>query len=161
MRILTIKMAALDNFRNCSNLTIEQTEAIALVGGVSAAVCGAILSTVLVVIVILAILPKTRNRVCETLLKCLSFILIAVSVLHQLNFAVQLVYYYHHDEEYCKVNGFFIHYFATVGLLLATGISVALFFRIGEELFPSYGLSSIINLLDLFDVLICHCCNSR
>ena len=80
MRIFTIKMAA---FRNCfkANLTVEQ---IALARGVSAAVCCAILSTVLVVFVILAILPKTRNRVCGTLLKCLSFGLIAVSVLHQL-----------------------------------------------------------------------------
>ena len=55
-------MAALDNFRNCSNLTDEQTEVIALVGGVSGAVCCAILSTVLVVFVTLAILPKTRKQ---------------------------------------------------------------------------------------------------
>ena len=73
-------MAALDNFKNCYNLTDEQTKVIALVGGVSAAVCGAISSTVLVVFVILAILPKTRNRVCGTLLKRLSFVLIALSV---------------------------------------------------------------------------------
>ena len=140
MRILTLKMAALDNFRNCSNFTVEQTEVIALVGGVSAAVCSAISSTVLVVFVILAILPKTRNRVCGTLLKRLSFILIAVSVLYQLNSALQLVYYYHHDEEYCKVNGFFGQYFGTVALFLVLGISVALFFKIGEKLFPSWRL---------------------
>ena len=127
MRIFTIKMAALDNFRNCSNLTVEQTEAIALVGGVSAAVCCAVLSTVLVVFVILATLPKTRNRVCGTLLKRLSFVLIAVSVLHQLNFAMQLVYYYHHDEKYCKVIGFFGQYFVTVELLLALGLYLLCF----------------------------------
>ena len=140
MRILTIKMAALDNFRNCYNLTVEQTEVIALVGGVSAAVCCAISSTVLVVFVILAILPKTRNRVCGTLLKRLSFVLIAVSVLHQLNFAMQLVYYYHHDEKYCKVIGFFGQYFVTVELLLALGLYLALFLKIGEKLFPSWRL---------------------
>ena len=125
MRIFTVKMAA---FRNCfkANLTVEQIEVIALARGVSAAVCCAILSTVLVVFVILTTLPKTRNRVCGTLLKRLSFGLIAVCVVYQLNFALQLVYYYHHDEEYCKVNGFFIQYFATVGLLLATGVSLAL-----------------------------------
>ena len=72
MRILTIKMAALDNFRNCSNLTVKQTKVIALVGCVSVVACCAISSTVLVVFVILAILPKTRNRVCGTILKCLS-----------------------------------------------------------------------------------------
>ena len=32
-------MAALDNFKNCYNLTVEQTEVIALVRGVSGAVC--------------------------------------------------------------------------------------------------------------------------
>ena len=62
-------MATLYPFRNCSNLTDEQTEVIALVRGVSGAVCGAILSTVLVVFVILAILPNTRNRVCGNVVK--------------------------------------------------------------------------------------------
>ena len=138
MRILTIKMAALDNFKNCSYLTVEQTKVIALVGGVSAAVCCAISSTVLVVFVILAILPKTRNRVCGTLLKRLSFELLIV--LYQLNSALQLVYYYHHDEEYCKVNGFYGLYFGTVALFLVLGISLALFIRIGEKLFPSWRL---------------------
>ena len=118
-------MATLYTFKNCSNLTIEQIKVIALVRGVSAAVCFAILSTVLVVLVILAILPKTRNRLFGTAVKRLSFVFIAVCVLYELDFALQLVYYYHHDEEYCKVNGFFIQYFATVGLL-ATGISLAL-----------------------------------
>jgi len=132
-------MAALDNFKNCYNLTDKQTKVIALVGGVSAAVCCAILSTMLV-FVILAILPKTRNRVCGTLLKRLSFVLIALSVVHQLNFALQLVYYCHHHEEYCKVNGFFGTYFGTVGLFLVLGISLDLFFQIGEKLFPSWRL---------------------
>ena len=118
-------MAALDNFRNCSNFTIEQTDVITLARGVSAAVCCAILSTVLVVIVILAILPKTRNRVCGTVVKRLSFGLIAISVIQKLNYALQLVNYYHHDEEYCKVNGFFNQYFETVELLLVLGISLA------------------------------------
>ena len=133
-------MAALDNFRNCSNLTVEQTEVIALVGGVSAAVSCAISSAVLVVFVILATLPKTRNRVCGTVVKRLSFRFIALNVLYQLDSALQLVYYYHHDEEYCKVNGFFNQYFQTVEILLFLGISVALFFKIGEKLFPSWRL---------------------
>ena len=57
-------MDTFDTFKKCSNLTDEQTDVIAHARGVSAAVCVAILSTVLVVFVILAILPKTRNRVC-------------------------------------------------------------------------------------------------
>ena len=140
MRILTIKMAALDNFKNCYNLTVEQTEVIALVGGVSAAVSCAISSTVLVVFVTLATLPNTRNRVCGTVVKRLSFGLIAVNVLSLLNSALNLVYYYHHDEEYCKVNGFFGTYFGAVEFLLFLGISVVLFFRIGEKLFPTWRL---------------------
>ena len=133
-------MATLYTFKNCSNLTDEQTEVIALVGGASGAVCCAILSTVLVVFVTLGILPKTRNRVCGTVVKRLSFVLIAFIMLYQLDSAMQLVYYYHWNEEYCKVNGFFIQYFWTVGLLLVLGISVALFFKIGEKLFPSWRL---------------------
>ena len=89
--------------------------------------------------VVFVILPKTRNRVCGTVVKCPSFGLIAVMVLYQLNFAMQLVYFYHRNEEYCKVNGFFGQYFQSVGLLVL-GISVTLFFRIGEKLFPSWRL---------------------
>ena len=81
-------MAALDNFRNCSNLTVEQTEVIALVRGVSGAVCGATLSTVLVVFVILAILQKKRNRLFGTVVKHLSFVFIAVCVLYELDFTL-------------------------------------------------------------------------
>ena len=114
-------MAAFDHFKNCSNLTDEQIEVMALVRGLSAAVCGAILSTVLVVFVILAILPKTRSRVCGTLLKRLSFVLIVISVIQQLNLTLQLVNYYHYDEEYCKANGFLNQYFGIVGLLLHWG----------------------------------------
>ena len=132
-----MKMAALDNFRNWNNLTVEQTDVVALVRGVSSAVCCAILSTVHLVVVILAILPKTRNGVCGTVVKHLSFGLIAVSVLYQLTYAMQLVYYYYLDEEYCKLNAFFVQYFVTVELLLVLGISLALFFKIGEKVFPS------------------------
>ena len=96
------KMATFDNFKNCSNLTDEQIEVMVLVRGVSAAVCCAILSTVLVVFVILATLPKTKNRVCGTVLKCLSFGLIAISVIQQLNLTLQLVNYYHYDENIAK-----------------------------------------------------------
>ena len=82
-------MATLYTFKNCSNLTIEQTKVIALVRGVSAAVCFAILSTVLVVLVILAILPKQEiNRLFGTAVKRLSFVFIAVCVLYELDFAL-------------------------------------------------------------------------
>ena len=129
-------MDTFDTFKKCSNFTDEQTEVIALVRGVSGAVCCAILSTVLVVFVILAILPKTRNRVCGTVVKRLSFGLIAVCVLYQLHFVMQLAYYYYRDEKYCKVNGFFSQYFGTVELLFVLGKSLALFFKIGRKVLP-------------------------
>ena len=131
-------MAALDTFRNCSNLTVEQPRVIALVRGVSAAVCCAILSTVLVVFVILATLPKTRNKVCGAVVKCLSFGLIAISVLYLLDLSLQLVHHYYYDEKFCEVSGFLNQYFGAVQLLFAVGISLTLSFKIGQEIFPSW-----------------------
>ena len=84
------------------------------------------------------ILLKTRNRVCGTVVKRLSFILIAVSVIQQLNLTLQLVNYYHYDEKYCKAHAFFNQYFNTLGLLFALGISLALFFKISPEVIPSW-----------------------
>ena len=104
----------------------------------SAAFCCAILSTVLVVFVTLAILPKTRNRVCGTVVKCLSFGLIAISVLYLLDLSLQLMHHYYYDEKFCEVSGFLNQYFGAVQLLFAVGISLALFFKIGQEIFPSW-----------------------
>ena len=70
--------------------------------------------------VILATLPKTRKRLFGTVDKRLSLVLIAISVLCQLNFALQLV-----TTMICKVkasskvNNFLASsYFQTVGLLV-------------------------------------------
>ena len=76
----------------------------------------------------------------DTVVKRLSFGLIAISVVNQLIYAMQLVYYYYRDEEYCKVNAFFDQYFETLEYLLVLGISLALFFKIGEKVFPSWRL---------------------
>ena len=119
-------------------MTDEQIEVMALVRGVSAAACCAILSTVLVVLVTLAILPKTRNRVCGTVVKRLSFGLIAISVLYQLSLSLQLVHHYYNDERFCTVSGFFNQYFGAVHLLFAVGISLVLFFKIGQGIVPSW-----------------------
>ena len=96
-------MVALDTFRNCSNFTVEQPRVIAHVRGVSAV---ATVLVVLVVLVIRAILPKTRNRVCGTVVKRLSFELIAVSVLYLLDLSLQLVHHCYYDEKFCEVSGF-------------------------------------------------------
>ena len=134
----TLKMAAFDTFKNCSSFTDEQIEVIAHVRGVSAGVCFAILSTVLVVLVILAIPPKTRNRLFGTVVKRLSFGLITVSVLYLLDLSLQLVHHYYYDEKFCEVNGFFDQYLGALQLLFALGISLALFFKIGQEIIPSW-----------------------
>ena len=123
-------MADLNSFKNCSNFTDEETRVVALVRGVSAAVCCVILSTVLVAIVILAILPKARKRLCGTAIKRLTFGTIAVSVAYQLNFALYLVHYYYRDNRYCKVNGFFNQYFGSVQLLFTLEISLILFLKL-------------------------------
>ena len=93
-----------DTFKNCYNYTDEESKAIALARGVSAAVCCGILSVVLVALVILAVLPKSRKRLCGTLMKRLTFGTIAMSVAYQLNLALQLVHYYYRDNGYCKVD---------------------------------------------------------
>jgi len=99
-------MADLNTFKNCSNFTDDKPRVIALARGVSAAVCCVVLSIVLVALVILAALPKLRKRLCGTVIKCLTFGIIAVSVAYQLNFALHLVHYYYPDNGYCQANGF-------------------------------------------------------
>ena len=117
-----------DTFKNCSNYTDEESKVIALVRGLSAAVCCGILSFVLVALVVLANLPKARKRLCGTAIKRLTFGAIAVSVAYQLNFALYLVHYYYRDNGYCKVNGFFNSlYLGSVLLLYVLEISAELY----------------------------------
>ena len=61
-------MATFDTFKDCYNFSDVQTKVIAHARGVSGAICFAILSTVLMVLVILAILPKTKKIDCLELL---------------------------------------------------------------------------------------------
>ena len=131
-------MAALNAFKNCSNFTDEETRVIALVRGVSAAVCCGILSFVLVALVVLAKPPKARKRLCGTVIKRLTFGTFAVSVAYQLNFALHLVHYYYRDNRYCKANGFFNQYLGSVLQLFALEISLILFSKIAGKVIPSW-----------------------
>ena len=131
-------MAALNAFKNCSNFTDEETRVIALVRGVSAAVCCGILSFVLVALVVLAKPPKARKRLCGTVIKRLTFGTFAVSVAYQLNFALHLVHYYYQDNRYCKVNGFFNQYFGSVLLLFILESILILYFKIMAKVIPSW-----------------------
>ena len=73
-----------DSFKNCSGFTDEQIMAVALARGITAGFCGAILLLVLVVLVILAIWPRSRDRMCKSVDKRLTIWLTAVTVLAEL-----------------------------------------------------------------------------
>ena len=90
------------NIRKSKTALTLPTVVIAHVRGVSGAVCCAILSTVLAVFMILTILPKTSNRLFGTVVECLSFGLMAASMVNQLALALQLVHYYNYDEKIYK-----------------------------------------------------------
>ena len=136
-------MADLITFKICSNFTDEEATLIAVARGVSAAVCCGIMSFVLVALVILCVtLPKSRNRLCGTVIKRLAFGIIAVGVAYQLNLALHLVHYYNPRNpdinRYCKVNGFFNQYLSIVLVLSLLEIILILFFKINGKLISSW-----------------------
>ena len=118
-------MDTFETFKKCSNLTDEQTD-VSCTTYVSCCLwCHLVYSTCGVCDTCYIYSQRQGTvRACETVVKRLSFGLIAVSVLYQLNFVMQLVYYYYHNEEYCKVNRFFSQYFGTIELLFIQGIIV-------------------------------------
>lgn len=73
-----------DSFKNCSGFTDEQIMAVALARGITAGFCGAILLLVLVTLLILAIWPRSRDRMCKSVDKRLTIWLTAVTVLAEL-----------------------------------------------------------------------------
>ena len=122
-----------DNFTKCSNLTEKEITAVARARGITASICGAILLLVLVVLVILAIWPKSRDRVCGSVKKRLTFWLTAVTVLAELFQSLSLIHHSHpHDTAFCPVNGFLIKYFGIVQLLLTLWMILTFFFEVCE-----------------------------
>ena len=124
-----------DTFKNCSGFTDEQVTAVALVRGITAGVCGGILLLVLVVLVILAIRPKSRDRMCGSVKKRLTIWLTAVTALAELFLALSLVYYFNPSNvAFCKADGFLTQYFGSVQLLFTLWISLTLFFEVCEAM---------------------------
>ena len=120
-----------DSFKNCSGFTDDQIMAVALVRGVTAGVCGAILLLVLVVLLILAIRPKSRDRMSGSVDKRLTIWLTAVTVLAELFLALSLVYYFNPSNvAFCQADGFLTQYFGSVQLLFTLWISLTLFFEV-------------------------------
>ena len=120
-----------DNFKNCSNFTEEEIKEVALARGVTASICGAILLLVFVVLVILAIWPKSRDRVSGYVKTRLTIWLTGVTVLAELFQSLSLAYYFEpHNMAFCQADGFLTQYFGSVQLLFTLWISLTLFFEV-------------------------------
>ena len=122
-----------DTFKNCSGFTDEQITAVALARSITAGICGAILLLVLVVLVILAIRPKSRDRVCGSVKKRLTIWLTAVTVLAELFQSLSLIYYFNpHNMAFCVADGFLTQYFGFVQLLFTLWLILKFFFKVSK-----------------------------
>ena len=116
---------------NSSSFTEEEIKVVALVRGVIASICGGTLLLVLVVLVILAIWPKSRDRVSGYVKTRLTIWLTGVTVLAELFQSLSLVYYFEpHNMAFCQADGFLTQYFGSVQLLFTLWISLTLFFEV-------------------------------
>ena len=87
----------------------------------------------LVAFAILAIRPKSRDRICGSVLKRLTIWLTAVTGLHELLLVLALVYYFNQsDVAFCKADGFLNQYFGSVHLLFTLWIILTFFFQVCE-----------------------------
>ena len=122
-----------ENLTNCSNRTEKLIRDVALARGVTAGFCGDILLLVLVVVVILAIRPKSRDRVCGSVKKRLTIWLTAVTVLAELFQFISFRYYSDpRYSEFCRVEGFLVKYFGIVQVLLTLWMILTFFFEVCE-----------------------------
>ena len=129
--------------RNCSNFTDEQVRAVALVRGITAAVCCFLLFAVLVAIFILA--KVDYQKVCGTVVKRLAVGFTVASVLQQFTLALSLKRHFDPDlEEFCEADGFFNQYFGSVWQLFTVGISLVLFLIVAKET-SSWNFFRVIN----------------
>ena len=126
-----------DNFKN--GLTFRKEETIVFARGITASICGGILLLVLVVLVILAIRPNSRDRMCGSVKKRLTIWLTAVTALAELFQSLSLIYYYStmdlpipdsHNMAFCQADGFLTQYFGTVQLLFTLWVSLTFFFEV-------------------------------
>ena len=123
----------MNNSNNCSNLTDKEIEEVALARGITAGICFGILLLVLVVLMILAIWPNSRDRVCGSVKKRLTIWLTAVTVLAELFQSLSFMYYFDsYDVAFCPVNGFLIKYFGFAQLLFTLWMILMFFFEVCE-----------------------------
>ena len=128
--------------------TDDQIKYVALTRGITAGFCGAILLLVLVVLVILAIWPKSRDRVSGSVKKRLTIWLTAVTVLAELFLVLSLVYYHDpnicnmphnktHIVAFCVADGILVKYFGFVQLLFTLWIILTFLFEVCEATLKS------------------------
>ena len=149
-----------DNFKNCANFTDDQIKNVALARGITASVCGAILLLVLVVLVILTIRPKSRDRMCGSVKKRLTIWLTAVTVLAEL---FQFPSFrYNSDPNYtaiCQGEGFLVKYFGIVQVLFTLWMILTFFFEVCEATLKPTCIQNINIYLD--EVLRCCGCKKK
>ena len=122
-----------NNSNDCSNLTDDQIKKVALARGITAGICFGILLLVLVVLVILAIRPNSRYRMCGSVKKRLTIWLTAVTVLAELFQSLSFMYYFDsYDVTFCSVNDFLIKYFGFAQLLFTLWMILMFFFEVCE-----------------------------
>jgi len=103
--------------------------AIALVRGISSAVCCSVLSVVLVTLVILT--KFYTQRICGTVLKRFTIGLLPFTALLEFTFALQLKYFYDpQDVRFCEAIGFIHQFLVSIHLLFAVEIFLIWFVKI-------------------------------
>ena len=124
---------------NSFNFTKKQVKTIACARGITAGVCGVILLLVFVVLVILSIRPRSRDRMCGSVKKRLTIWLTAVTVLPELTQFLSLMYFLNKSDTiffdyiaFCRADGFLNQYFGTVQLFFTLSISFTFFFEVCE-----------------------------
>jgi len=116
-------------FKNCSGFTDEELAALALVRGISSAICCSVLSVVLVTLVILT--KFYTQRICGTVLKRFTIGLLPFTALLEFTFALQLKYFYGpQDVRFCVGIAFIHQFLMSIHLLFALGISLIWFVKI-------------------------------
>ena len=116
-------------FKNCSGFTDEELAVLAMMRGITSAVCCLVLSVVLVTLMILT--KFYTQKICGAVLKRFTIGLLPFTALLEFTFALQLKYFYDpQDVRFCEVIAFTIQFLVSIHLLFALGISLIWFVKI-------------------------------
>ena len=110
-------------FRNCSGFSDEQITTIVLTRGIMAALCCAVLFTVLILLATCA--KCSFEKVCGTVVKRLVVGLTVATLLYQLFLAIPEI-----KGGFCQVDGFLEQYFGSIMIYFILTISLVLFSKV-------------------------------